>query len=68
MAREWYFRLAGPGEPESLEAIGYDLWFDADGMQAVYSDPDEMQPLQDLFTARPETSVWGKPPGQWVEW
>jgi hypothetical protein len=68
MAREWYFRLAAPGEPESLEAIGYDLWFDADGMQAVYSDPDEMQPLQDLFTARPETSVWGKPPGQWVEW
>jgi hypothetical protein len=62
MAREWYFRLAAPGEPESLEAIGYDLWFDAEGMQAVYSDPDEMQPLQDLFTARPETSVWGKPP------
>ena len=68
MAREWYFRLAGPDEPESLEAIGYDLWFDADGMQAVYADPDEMKPLQNLFTARPETSVWAKPQGQWVEW
>lgn len=68
MAREWYFRLAAPGEPESLEAIGYDLWFDAEGMQAVYADPQEMAPLANLFSARPDTSVWKKPSGAWVEW
>lgn len=68
MAREWYFRLTGPGEAPSLEAIGYDLWFDAEGMQAVYADPAEMAPLANLFTARPDTSVWKKPAGQWVEW
>ena len=68
MAREWYFRLTGPGEASSLEAIGYDLWFDGEGMQAVYNDPDEMKPLANLFTARPDTSVWKKPAGQWVEW
>ena len=53
---------------DSLEAIGVDVWFDADGMQAVYADPDEMEPLADLFTASPATSVWKKPAGQWVEW
>jgi hypothetical protein len=68
MAREWYFRLTAPGEPESLEAIGYDLWFDAAGMQEVYADPAEMAPLANLFTARPETSVWKKPAGNWAEW
>jgi len=68
MAREWYFRLSAPGEAPSLEAIGYDLWFDAQGMQEVYADPQEMAPLANLFTARPDTSVWKKPAGQWVEW
>ncbi len=65
LSREWFFRA---DQPDSLEAIGVDVWFDAAGMQAVYADPDEMAPLQNLFTARPETSVWGKPTGQWVEW
>ena len=65
LSREWFFRA---DQPDSLEAIGVDVWFDAAGMQAVYADPDEMAPLQNLFTARPETSVWGKPAGQWVEW
>ena len=68
MAREWYFRLTGPSEAPSLEAIGYDLWFDAEGMEEVYADPAEMAPLANLFSARPDTSVWKKPAGQWVEW
>ena len=68
MSREWYFRLTAPGETPSLEAIGYDLWFDGEGMQQVYADPAEMAPLANLFTARPDTSVWKKPGGQWVEW
>jgi hypothetical protein len=68
LSREWYFRLTAPGEKPSLEAIGVDLWFDADGMREVYSGPAEMEALQGLFTAAPATSVWRKPPGAWVEW
>lgn len=68
MSREWFFRLDRPGEKAPLEAIGIDVWFDADGMQEVYADPAEMQVLEGLFTAAPDTSVWQKPKGQWVEW
>ena len=68
MAREWYFRADRPGDAPSLEAIGYDLWFDADGMQAVYADPDEMTPLANLFTARPTRRCGrpGRPMGRMV--
>ena len=65
LSREWFFRA---DQPNSLEAIGVDIWFDAQGMQAVYADPQEMAPLANLFTARPATSVWKRPEGQWVEW
>ena len=65
MSREWFFRA---DRPDAMEAIGLDVWFDADGMQAVYADPQEMAPLASLFTARPATSVWVRPEGQWVEW
>jgi hypothetical protein len=68
MSREWYFRLTPPGEKPSLEAIGIDVWFDADGMREVYADPAELDALAGLFTGRPATSVWQKPPGAWVEW
>jgi hypothetical protein len=37
-------------------------------MQEVYSDPAEMAVLDGLFTGAPETSVWKKPDGAWVEW
>jgi hypothetical protein len=65
MSREWFFRA---DRPDAMEAIGVDIWFDAEGMQEVYADPAEMAPLADLFTAQPTTSVWKKPAGQWVEW
>ena len=68
MSREWFFRLGRPGEKAPLEAIGVDVWFDADGMQEVYADPAEMDVLEGLFTGMPETSVWQKPKGAWVEW
>lgn len=68
MSREWYFRMSPPGEKPSLEAIGVDVWFDADGMREVYSDPAEMAGLAGLFTGAPATSVWRKPAGAWVEW
>jgi hypothetical protein len=68
MSREWFFRLGRPGEKPPLAAIGIDVWFDAAGMQEVYSDPAEMAVLEGLFTGAPETSVWKKPEGAWVEW
>jgi hypothetical protein len=60
--------MSRPGEKPSLEAIGVDVWFDATGMQEVYSDPAELAGFGHLFTARPATSVWQKPSGAWVEW
>jgi hypothetical protein len=68
LSREWYFRWTPPNEKPSLEAIGLDVWFDADGMQAIYAEPAEMAGLAGLFTAKPQTSVWKKPAGMWVEW
>jgi hypothetical protein len=68
LSREWFFRMSRPGDAPSLEAIGVDVWFDATGMQEVYADPAEMQVLDGLFTGAPETSVWKKPAGAWVEW
>jgi hypothetical protein len=68
LSREWYFRLSPPGEKPSLEAIGVDVWFDADGMREVYSDPAEMETFGSVFAGRPDTSVWCKPAGAWVEW
>ncbi len=63
--RDWYFRA---DRPETPEIIGVDVWFDADGMQQTYADPGEMSVFADLFTTRPQTSVWQKPAGEWVEW
>jgi hypothetical protein len=68
LSREWYFRLARPDEAPSTEIIGVDVWFDADGMRETYADPAEMQAFSGLFTGPPETSVWKKPAGAWVEW
>jgi hypothetical protein len=68
ITREWYFRLNPPGQPESMDAIGVDVWFDKAGMDATYADPAELSGFGDLFTARPSTSTWQKPKGQWVEW
>jgi hypothetical protein len=68
MSREWYFRMMPPGEKPSLEAIGVDVWFDADGMKEVYADSEEMGRLAGLFAEAPALSVWQKPKGQWVEW
>ena len=57
-----------PGEKPALDAIGLVVWFDAEGMQRTYAEPDEMAGLAGLFTAKPATSVWQKPAGAWVEW
>ena len=44
-----------PGEkPSAVEAIGLDVWFDAEGMKQTYNEPAEMEGLKDLFTAKPD--------------
>lgn len=68
LSREFYFRLGAPGSAPSLELIGLDVWFDADGMQADYADPAMNAMLDGLFTGAPDASVWKKPAGEWVEW
>jgi hypothetical protein len=69
LSREWFFKLPMPGEkPAAIEAIGLDVWFDADGMQKTYAEADEMAGFAGLFTGRPATSTWKKPAGMWVEW
>jgi hypothetical protein len=68
MRREWFARLARPGDGSKPEVIGVDVWFDADGMKEVYNDPAEMAGFEGLFTGEPDLSVWQKPKGQWVEW
>ena len=35
MSRDWYQRLARPGDGTPPEIIGVDIWFDADGMREV---------------------------------
>ncbi len=68
LSREWFFRWTPPGAPPSLEVIGLDLWFDAEGMKAIYAEPAELAGLAGLFTGPPSTSTWKKPAGAWVEW
>lgn len=68
LSREWYFRAGPPGEKPSLEALGVDVWFDAEGMKEVYNDPAEMAGFDGLFAGPPALSVWRKPAGAWVEW
>ncbi len=69
LSREWFFKLPMPGDkPAPVEAIGLDVWFDADGMKQTYNEPAELEGLKDLFTGKPMTATFKKPTGQWVEW
>jgi hypothetical protein len=64
LSREYYFKM-GADQPELL---GVDVWHCEKGMIELYSSPEEMNLLTDLFTAPPATSVWQRPAGEWVEW
>jgi len=69
LSREWYFKMPMPGEkPGPIEAIGLDLWFDADGMAKTYAESAELDGMANLFTARPMTATFKKPADAWVEW
>lgn len=61
-----FWRIAQPGEPETLDLLGLDLWHDVDGMRAWYGE--STGDLKRVFAAPPATSVWKQPAGSWVEW
>jgi quinol monooxygenase YgiN len=67
-SHEAYFRLTQPGQPESLEFFAVDVWYDEVGMNRHYQDPDFMSAFSTMFSARPESSIWVHPAGDWVEW
>ena len=68
VSHEAYVRLTPPGSPASAEFFAVDVWMDAAGMGEHYSDPDFMAGFGELFTARPDASVWTHPAGTWIEW
>jgi len=68
VSHEAYFRLVQPGQPESLEFFAVDVWNDEAGMNAHYNDADFMAGFSTMFTARPDSSIWVQPAGDWVEW
>ena len=68
ISHEAYFRLGQPGQPETLEFFAVDVWNDEAGMNAHYGDADFLSGFASIFTARPESSIWVQPTGEWVEW
>ena len=68
LSHEAYFRLAAPGSPEALQFIVVDTWFDHEGMDKFYDDPDFMGGFMELFSAEPMAATWTHPAGSWVEW
>ncbi|MDR3573786.1 MAG: hypothetical protein P4L50_07990 [Anaerolineaceae bacterium] len=68
ISHEPYFRLGQPGQPETTEFFAVDVWNDEASMNAHYNDADFMSGFSTLFTARPHSSIWVHPAGDWVEW
>ena len=66
MSRQWYFRADQPGKDAGGDRRR--CLVRRQGHAGSLRRPAEMAPLANLFTARPATSVWKKPAGQWVEW
>jgi hypothetical protein len=68
VSHEAFFRLGAPGEPESLEFFAVDVWYNREGMNRHYEDPEFLSGFGNLFAARPSSSIWSHPTGEWVEW
>jgi hypothetical protein len=66
LSRE-YFVAADPSKRDSNEILGLDVWTDLDGMNEFYSTHEDPAVFQ-LYTGKPDTSIWKRPDGQWVEW
>ena len=68
ISHDVYFRLAQPGTPESLEFLAVDVWMDAAGMAATYTNPAYGSVFTNLFSGPFSASTWQEPAGEWVEW
>jgi quinol monooxygenase YgiN len=64
MSHELYFRVDAP--QNALELLGVDLWYDAEGMKQHYAEA--MAGYAEVFSSKPQTSVWMQPAGSWSEW
>jgi len=67
LSHDVYFRLAQPGSPESLEMLAVDVWMDAAGMAATYSNPSYGEVFGKIFAGMPSATTWQEPAGEWVE-
>lgn len=68
ISHEAYFMFTPPDAPESMDFLAVDVWTDAAGMNAYYSNPDFQSGVMQLFTAAPDISLWNQTTGEWVEW
>ncbi|HMJ70308.1 MAG TPA: hypothetical protein VK508_15495 [Cyclobacteriaceae bacterium] len=69
LSHDFYVRAAAPGSPEALEVLGVDVWMNADGMMKHYMSPEfQNSGLYNMFAAKPASSTWVHPKGDWVEW
>jgi hypothetical protein len=69
LSHEFYSRLAAPGSPEALEVLGVDVWMNAESMMKHYTSPGfQSSGLYKIFAAKPVSSIWAHPQGEWVEW
>lgn len=66
LSRE-YFVQADPSKGNPKEILGMDVWTDMEGMNEFYSKNEDPAVFQ-LYSGKPDTSVWKRPAGQWVEW
>ena len=68
LSHDVFFRLAQPGTPESLEFLAVDVWMDAAGMAATYTNPAYGSVFTSLFSGPFTASTWQEPVGEWIEW
>jgi quinol monooxygenase YgiN len=68
LSHEVFIKLNAPGDTSPHELLGIDVWCDAKGMGAHYSDPGEMKALMGAFAGPPDATTWQQAPGEWSEW
>lgn len=66
LSRE-YFVPAEPAKRDSKEILGMDVWTGMDGMKEFYSQHEDAAVFQ-IYSGKPDTSMWTRPPGDWTEW
>lgn len=66
LSHQLFIRVPMPGQPAQAEALGLDLWANAEGMGEYYAS---LSGYEAAFTGEPQTSVWEQATGgTWTEW